>query len=100
MYFQRPLQRSLTGPLPPRRPKSTARPFAAPSPLLNFGYPGPQGPYSCSVGFDVSVGRAVVEDHLEACLKAGLNVGGINCEARAAPPRPFACPPPAAPVSV
>ena len=25
----------------------------------------------------------VVEEHLEACLKAGLNVGGINCEVRA-----------------
>jgi len=61
-------------------PRSTARPFAAPSPLLNFGYPGPQGPYYCSVGFDVAFGRQVVEEHLEACLKAGINIGGINCE--------------------
>jgi hypothetical protein len=27
-------------------------------------------------------GRQVVEEHLEACLKAGLNIGGINCEVR------------------
>ena len=31
--------------------------FAAPTPLQNFGYPGPQGPYYCSVGFDVAFGR-------------------------------------------
>eukprot|EP00960_Hanusia_phi_P044981 756963-Hanusia_phi.AAC.6 len=61
-------------------PKSTARPFDIPSPLMQFGYPGPQGPYYCAVGHDVSFGRLICEEHLELCLEAGLNVGGINGE--------------------
>ncbi len=44
------------------------------------GYPGPQGPYYCSVGHGKAVGREIVEEHLELCLKAGLNVEGINAE--------------------
>jgi len=44
------------------------------------GYPGPQGPYYCSVGADNCVGRDVVEAHLDACLDAGLSVTGINAE--------------------
>jgi glutamine synthetase len=44
------------------------------------GYPGPQGPYYCSVGIKNCVGRDVVEDHLDACLDAGLSVTGINAE--------------------
>ncbi|MFT5526220.1 MAG: glutamine synthetase [Pirellulaceae bacterium] len=44
------------------------------------GYPGPQGPYYCSVGHKNCVGREVVEDHLDACLDAGLSVTGINAE--------------------
>ncbi|WP_436716886.1 glutamine synthetase beta-grasp domain-containing protein [Roseiconus lacunae] len=44
------------------------------------GYPGPQGPYYCSVGTGKAVGREVVEEHLELCLQAGLNVEGINAE--------------------
>ncbi|MCH2114635.1 MAG: glutamine synthetase beta-grasp domain-containing protein [Pirellulales bacterium] len=44
------------------------------------GYPGPQGPYYCSVGIDNCVGRDIVEDHLDTCLEAGLSVTGINAE--------------------
>ncbi|MEM6692039.1 MAG: glutamine synthetase beta-grasp domain-containing protein [Planctomycetota bacterium] len=44
------------------------------------GYPGPQGPYYCSVGAGNAVGREIVEKHLELCLQAGLNVEGINGE--------------------
>lgn len=44
------------------------------------GYPGPQGPYYCSVGFNNCVGRDIVEDHLDTCLDAGLSITGINAE--------------------
>jgi glutamine synthetase len=46
----------------------------------NGGYPGPQGPYYCGVGSDDIYGRPLVEDHLEACLEAGLEISGINGE--------------------
>ena len=44
------------------------------------GYPGPQGPYYCSVGGQNAIGREIVEEHLDLCLEAGLNVEGINAE--------------------
>ena len=44
------------------------------------GFPGPQGPYYCSVGAANAYGRHIVEEHLDACLDAGLNVEGINAE--------------------
>lgn len=44
------------------------------------GFPKPQGPYYCSVGAKNAFGRAMVEEHLDACLDAGLNVEGINAE--------------------
>ena len=44
------------------------------------GYPGPQGPYYCSVGAENCVGRDIVEEHLDICLEAGLGVTGINAE--------------------
>ncbi len=44
------------------------------------GFPRPQGPYYCSVGANNAYGRAMVEEHLDACLEAGLNVEGINSE--------------------
>jgi glutamine synthetase len=44
------------------------------------GYPRPQGPYYCSVGARNAYGRHIVEEHLDACLEAGLNVEGINAE--------------------
>jgi len=47
------------------------------------GYPGPQGPYYCSVGAKNAFGRDIVEEHLDVCLEAGLNVEGINAEVAA-----------------
>jgi glutamine synthetase len=47
------------------------------------GYPAPQGPYYCSVGAKNAYGREIVEEHLDACLEAGLNVEGINAEVAA-----------------
>jgi glutamine synthetase len=44
------------------------------------GYPAPQGPYYCGVGSDDIYGRPLVEAHMEACLKAGLGLSGINAE--------------------
>lgn len=39
-----------------------------------------QGPYYCSVGARNAYGRDVVDEHLDACLEAGINVEGINAE--------------------
>ncbi|MDH3648322.1 MAG: glutamine synthetase beta-grasp domain-containing protein [Saprospiraceae bacterium] len=47
------------------------------------GYPGPQGPYYCAVGASAAYGREIVEEHLDLCLEAGLNVEGINAEVAA-----------------
>jgi glutamine synthetase len=47
------------------------------------GYPAPQGPYYCSVGANNAFGRDIVEEHLDVCLEAGLNVEGINAEVAA-----------------
>ncbi len=47
------------------------------------GYPQPQGPYYCGVGGDKAYGRNIVEEHLDICLEAGLNVEGINAEVAA-----------------
>jgi glutamine synthetase len=44
------------------------------------GFPAPQGGYYCGVGADEVFGRPVVEAHLDACLKAGLTIAGINAE--------------------
>jgi len=47
------------------------------------GYPAPQGPYYCSVGANNAFGREIIEEHLDVCLEAGLNVEGINAEVAA-----------------
>ncbi len=47
------------------------------------GYPRPQGPYYCSVGANNAYGREIIEDHLDQCLEAGVNVEGINAEVAA-----------------
>jgi len=47
------------------------------------GYPEPQGPYYCSVGAKNAYGREIVEEHMDICLEAGLNVEGINGEVAA-----------------
>ncbi len=44
------------------------------------GFPPPQGPYYCGVGADEVYGRPLVEEHMEACTKAGLAFHGINAE--------------------
>ena len=47
------------------------------------GYPPPQGPYYCSVGARNAYSRDLIEEHLDLCLEAGLNVEGINAEVAA-----------------
>jgi glutamine synthetase len=44
------------------------------------GYPAPQGPFYCGVGADEAFGREIVEEHLDACIQAGLTIYGINAE--------------------
>jgi glutamine synthetase len=44
------------------------------------GYPRPQGPYYCSVGYGNCAGRDIVEEHFDACLDAGIQLTGINAE--------------------
>ena len=44
------------------------------------GYPAPQGPFYCGVGADEVFGREIVEDHMQLCLDAGLELSGINAE--------------------
>lgn len=44
------------------------------------GYPAPQGPFYCGVGADEVFGRELVEDHMDACLEAGLDIYGVNAE--------------------
>ena len=46
------------------------------------GFPNPQGEYYTGVGFKNvgEVARAVVEEHLDICLDAGINHEGINAE--------------------
>ena len=47
-----------------------------------IGFPenGSQGQYYCSVGTENALGRDIVEEHLDQCLEAGINVEGINAE--------------------
>lgn len=47
------------------------------------GYPGPQGPYYCGVGAGKVYGREIMDDHLDQCLDAGINLEGINGEVAA-----------------
>ena len=44
------------------------------------GYPAPQGDYYCGVGADIMFGRDIVEEHMDACIAAGLHIAGINAE--------------------
>ncbi len=52
------------------------RPYGFPA----QGYPAPQGGYYCGVGADEVFGRPIVEEHMDACLAAGLHISGINAE--------------------
>ena len=52
-------------------------PYGFPAP----GYfPPPQGPFYCSVGAEYNIGRNIVEEHLDVCIQAGINIEGINAE--------------------
>jgi len=44
------------------------------------GYPAPQGPYYCSIGWQNAIGRDIAECHYRACLYAGIYISGINAE--------------------
>ncbi|MDE3094367.1 MAG: glutamine synthetase beta-grasp domain-containing protein [Chloroflexota bacterium] len=44
------------------------------------GFPAPQGGYYCGVGADEVFGRDIVEAHMDACLRAGIALSGINAE--------------------
>lgn len=44
------------------------------------GFPDPQGKYYCGVGLDKVYGRLLVDQHMKACLDAGLILSGINAE--------------------
>jgi glutamine synthetase len=44
------------------------------------GEPMPQFQYYCAAGAENSFGRAVINDHLDACIYAGLAISGINAE--------------------
>lgn len=44
------------------------------------GFLPPQGPYYCSTGSQVALGRKFVDLHYETCLKMGIKVSGTNAE--------------------
>jgi len=46
------------------------------------GYPPPQGPYYCSAGADRCFGRVISEEHLDACINAGIHITGTNVEVK------------------
>jgi glutamine synthetase len=56
--------------------KFALRPLGWPS----SGFPGPQGPYYCSVGANICYGRAIMDAHYKACLFANIQISGTNCE--------------------
>lgn len=47
---------------------------------LGFDENGKQGQYYCSVGSMNAHGRDIAEEHLAACLTAGIKISGINAE--------------------
>ena len=44
------------------------------------GYPAPQGEYYCGVGNGKVDGREFVDNHMEMCLMAGIDITGTNAE--------------------
>jgi glutamine synthetase len=44
------------------------------------GYPAPQGRYYCGVGTNQVNGREFVDEHMEMCIKAGIDITGTNAE--------------------
>jgi glutamine synthetase len=49
-------------------------------PMGGTQFPAPQGPFYCGVGAESVFGRPLAEAHLDACIKAGLTISGINAE--------------------
>lgn len=47
---------------------------------LGFDHAESQGQYYCSVGSQNAFGRDIAEEHLAACLYAGIKISGINAE--------------------
>ena len=46
------------------------------------GFPAPQGPYYTGVGYKNvgPIARQLVEEHIDLCIAAGINIEGINAE--------------------
>jgi glutamine synthetase len=44
------------------------------------GFPNAQGQYYCSAGAQNAFGRQIAEEHLEACVYAGIKISGVNAE--------------------
>ena len=44
---------------------------------------GGQGPYYCGVGGDRCFGRKIADQHLQTCLRAGIDICGTNAEVMA-----------------
>jgi glutamine synthetase len=46
------------------------------------GFPAPQGPYYTGVGYKNvgCIARKIVEEHIDICIAAGINIEGINAE--------------------
>jgi glutamine synthetase len=44
------------------------------------GFPEPQGPYYCAVGYHHVAGRDFIEEHMNTCIDAGVGIVGINAE--------------------
>lgn len=55
---------------------NTGKPLGWPK----IGEPEAQGKYYCGVGADNVFGRHIVDKHYDLCLKAGLQISGINAE--------------------
>ncbi len=51
---------------------------------LGFGddrrFPPSQGPYYCGVGAEGAYGRDLIEEHMRACVGAGIKICGTNAE--------------------
>lgn len=43
--------------------------MSAPAGWPAGGYPAPQGPFYCGVGYESVYGRPLAEAHLDACVK-------------------------------
>lgn len=54
--------------------------YGLPSLPLGYCANGQQGQYYCSVGTGNAYGRALAEEHMQACVNAGIRISGINAE--------------------